>query len=795
MDLQQLLYDLYNAKNSESVYNVVEKYCLNNPENWRPYGGNQNNAGTFENQQSSPENALVEKITNSIDAILMKQCLIRGINPREKEMSDVPQDMFQAVENFWGVKDGRWENVTASERNEVAQNIQIILSSDKKTPNVAVFDNGEGQNPADFPNTFLSIAHGNKNDIPFVQGKYNFGATGAVVFCGEVHRYQMIISRRSPELKDGDGQIGFTLVRRHILTQQEEREVKLTWYEYLVINNEIPSIKLDKLDLGLNNNMSFISGTVVKMFSYQLTRPSMATRDLWLKLNPLLYVPAIPVLIYETRNYRGNTSTKPMLGNRTRLALDGREKIEFKKSLMLILFGSKIPVMVYIFKQGTSNEEFIDKKSVIYILNGQTQGVEPRTFISQEIGYRNLRDYMLVSVDCSQIGTIARQELFMASRDRLKKGRYYNELRNDIISLLKNDPDISQKDQEYKGKVFKESKQDKDMIESYFSRFKSNPDVRKILSGNNGSFSFYNNKASAERKQSNDRNNNKQKVEKKLQRYPSIFKVKGFDTDSKEYVKAIKKGGKGRIILETDVENDFLTRSSDNGSIEITTLDYGDSGGRGDQIILPNEDAQKLKVQIAGPYDGEIRVIVEPKESTEVGERIPLSIKMISSAGEHEVIVFIRVEQEDNKSKKEKKKTDEQPELTLPQLIRVVKENPSKEEKTWKDRKMNGESIVNMMIASDGSVDAIFINMDSNLVKKLLNKKGVDIERMKNQYITSVYSHSLMIYTTMYGYYAQEDIDLDKHVVQQIQDDLQNSVEFSFRYYASLLMSDEEFVD
>ena len=153
------------------------------------------------------------------------------------------------------------------------------------------------------------------------------------------------------------------------------------------------------------------------------------------------------------------------------------------------------------------------------------------------------------------------------------------------------------------------------------------------------------------------------------------------------------------------------------------------------------------------------------------------------------------MEQEDNKSKKEKKKTVEQPELTLPQLIRVVKENPSKEEKTWKDRKMNGESIVNMMIASDGSVDAIFINMDSNLVKKLLNKKGVDIERVKNQYLTSVYSHSLMIYTTMYGYYAQEDIELDKHVVQQIQDDLQNSVEFSFRYYSSLLMSDEEFVD
>ncbi len=174
--------------------------------------------------------------------------------------------------------------------------------------------------------TLRESSYCNKNDIPFVQGKYNFGATGAVVFCGEAHRYQMIISKRSPELKDGDGQIGFTLVRRHILTQQEEREVKLTWYEYLVINNEIPSIKQDKLDLGLNNNMPFISGTVVKMFSYQLTSPPTATIELWRKWNPLLYVPAIPILIYETRNYRGNTPTKPMLGNRTRLALDEREK-------------------------------------------------------------------------------------------------------------------------------------------------------------------------------------------------------------------------------------------------------------------------------------------------------------------------------------------------------------------------------------------------------------------------------------------------------------------------------------
>ncbi|OIN92086.1 MAG: nucleotide pyrophosphohydrolase [Anaerolineae bacterium CG03_land_8_20_14_0_80_58_20] len=51
-----------------------------------------------------------------------------------------------------------------------------------------LYDNGEGQHPDDFPNTFLSLHRNNKTDIHFVQGKYNMGSTGAVVFCG-THRY------------------------------------------------------------------------------------------------------------------------------------------------------------------------------------------------------------------------------------------------------------------------------------------------------------------------------------------------------------------------------------------------------------------------------------------------------------------------------------------------------------------------------------------------------------------------------------------------------------------------------
>lgn len=793
MDYKKILFDLYNAPDADSLYNTVVSYGLDSPNYWKPYGANFNNAGTFENQQSSPENALVEKLTNSIDAILMKECMVRGIDPKDKTDANVPQTINAATKLFFNVDNGKWENIIASDRNKIAQDIQIILTEDRKTPNVAIYDNGEGQNPSNFENTFLSIARGNKNDVPFVQGKYNMGSTGSLVFCGEKHRYQMIISRRNPNLNDSDGLIGFTLVRRHILTPEEEPKYKLTWYEYLVIEDKIPSINETTLDLGLNKTL-FSSGSVVKLYSYQLTRPSDATLDLWRELNPLLFETALPILIYENRGFGGHSSTKPMLGNRTRLALDSNEHIEFQKSFQINVFNSNIPIQVYIFNRKTKNTEFILGKSVIYTLNGQTQGSETKSFISQDLGFRNLREYMLVCVDCSQIGTTARQELFMASRDRLKQGKFYTELRQSIIDLLSNDTHLRQKEQEYKGRAFKETGEDKDMVQSLFSKLKSNQDIKKMFSGNNGAFSFFTKKVkrSVPPEQHKDE---KKKESKKLKRYPTILKIKGFEKSSEDFVKVIRKGGKGKIILETDVENTFLSRSDDAGSIEITTLDFSKHGGNGGGHHLPSEDSTKLRVQFSGPCEGEMEVMIEPREEAEVGDSIPLSIKMISSAGEHEVIAFIKIDNEAAPTKKPKEKTVEEPELSLPKLTRVVQNSDDPNQAKWTDYDMTSDTIVKTQINSNGAIEEVLINMDSNLVKKLINAKGANIERVRNKYISSIYSHVLMVYTTMYGYYSKEDIEIDSYIRKEIQYTLNDAVEFSFQYYANFLLTYEDFSD
>ena len=114
-------------------------------------------------------------------------------------------------------------------RRVQAENIQIIADGPPKDTSVIVYDNGEGQYPHIFEDTFLSLLRGNKNEIHFVQGKYNMGGSGGIVFCGK-KRFQLIGSKRY-----NGGEFGYTLIREHPLSKEEESTKKNTWYEFLKI--------------------------------------------------------------------------------------------------------------------------------------------------------------------------------------------------------------------------------------------------------------------------------------------------------------------------------------------------------------------------------------------------------------------------------------------------------------------------------------------------------------------------------------------------------------------------------
>ena len=86
IDGLKLAYALVDSETEEDVIHVLQQFDLwDSKKNWRSFGDNDNNFSTIGNQQSEADAALVEKIVNSIDAILMKECLIRGIKTDSPE--------------------------------------------------------------------------------------------------------------------------------------------------------------------------------------------------------------------------------------------------------------------------------------------------------------------------------------------------------------------------------------------------------------------------------------------------------------------------------------------------------------------------------------------------------------------------------------------------------------------------------------------------------------------------------------------------------------------------------------
>ena len=122
---------------------------------------------------------MVEKLVNSIDAVLMRECKARGI---PLDSPEAPQTIDLALEHSLDIKNGNLANIGAAKRTELAQNIGFIATGRTNRPNYIVFDQGEGQTPYDMPETLLSLSKSNKLRIPFVQGKFNMGGTGVLTF-------------------------------------------------------------------------------------------------------------------------------------------------------------------------------------------------------------------------------------------------------------------------------------------------------------------------------------------------------------------------------------------------------------------------------------------------------------------------------------------------------------------------------------------------------------------------------------------------------------------------------------
>ena len=610
MKIKQLFFDLYMAPVEAEVEKVLRRYSLlNDPANWRPYGGNESNFGVVENQQASPIPALIEKITNGIDAILMRACLEHGIDPRSHQ---APRSIDDALRQFFP-NHKNWDLPGA--RREQAERLQILADGPRRETSLIIYDDGEGQAPEDFEGTFLSLLRGNKNDIHFVQGKYNMGGAGAVAFCGR-RRYQLVASKRF----SNHGAFGFSLVRRHPLTAEEEKRKKATWYEYLVFDDQIPSFACESLDLGLHGR-SFTTGTVIKLYSYDLPEGSRSviSRDLNQSINEYLFDPALPVFTID------KPERYPKDRNLERHLYGLKRRLEEEDSRYMDQFFSeeagdgeigRIKVTCYVFKprvdgrpvketrETIRREFFKNNMSILFSVHGQVHGHYTSEFITRSLKFPLLKDYLMVHVDCAEVRTEFRNELFMASRDRLKDGKESRKLRQRLARLLANGR-LKDIHKERKASITVESKDAEELVRSITRNLPIRNELAELL----GQTFKLDDRRNGRRNEKARETRRKERDEKPTfapQRYPSQFSidVKSRNSEGIPMVN-LPIGSERTIKFSTDVEDQYFDRVEDPGELQIGLLGLApnDQDG-GKRPGLPKAVDTILNVTKSSPHKG-----------------------------------------------------------------------------------------------------------------------------------------------------------------------------------------------
>ena len=595
---------LLNADSEDEVIELLTEHGFwTNGDAWRLVGDRDGNFATIGNQQSRPEAALVEKIINSVDARLMNECLLRGISPTS---AAAPSTIRHAVSLFFENREpadelgGTLQGWSQPKRLEQSQFITLAVTGAKPeagNPCITIADQGEGQTPNTMPDTFLSIDRNNKLRIPFVQGKFNMGGTGALKFCGR-HSLQLIITRRNPSIVEPGQQTdsladrwGFTVVRRD-RPANGAGHVRNSVFRYLapISNSSAPnkrqvlSFESDRLPLMPEKNRPYARllrwGSAVKLFEYDISgfgSHVLRKNGLLSRLELLLPNIALPVRVHECRRYKGDEARSfdnTLVGTTARLEENRGDNLEdgYPASLNFTVHGEPMTARIYAFKAGRA-ETYRTSEGIVFVINGQTHGAIPKTFFGRKkVKMSRLANSLLVIVDCSRLSVGVREDLFMNSRDRLSNGEMRIAVEEALQRLISDHPGLRELRERRRSEDVAARLQDSRPLEDVLrSLLKSSPALSQLfLLGQRLSQPRRAGRSGESRR--NGGGPDAGGGEFRGRRHPTFFRF--FQkTEGDTLVRKVEHGRRCRIRFETDVENDYFGRASLPGHYDLRVLD------------------------------------------------------------------------------------------------------------------------------------------------------------------------------------------------------------------------------
>ena len=470
--------------------------------------------------------------------------------------------------------------------------------------------------------------------------------------------------------------------------------------------------------------------------------------------------------IDTARRYpRDRALQRSLYGLQNRLDEDS-EYIErsFSEELTHEVMGT-LRIKCYVFKARTAErtaretlstirrEFFKNDMCVLFSMNGQVHGSYTSEFVTRALKFHLLKNHLLIHVDCTSAQQEFRNELFMASRDRLKKGTESSRLRQELSTLLSTGR-LKDLHSARKASIAVDDEDAEELIRKVARDLPIGGELAKLL-GQTFDLKDRRRGGKEHRKRRNVDNKQANGPAFSGRRFPSFFRIKKpSQSDEGIPITGVPLGGAKTIQFGTDVEDQYFDRADEPGELRIAVLSPLDHGGSGPRPVQPHY--RVMNVVKSSPESGTIRLRISPTREARVGDTVRIRASLSSPGEELREVFEVKVADRKNAPSKPKRDEARDLRLALPKLVRTYRQTDQSTQshtQSWDQVEGSGvgsmdHDVVVLLLEDGDKLDTVFVNMDSRTLLAERGRAATTEARqiVEKRYISAVYFHALFLY-------------------------------------------------
>jgi hypothetical protein len=413
--------------------------------NWKFVGDNSSSGSTISIVRHG-EKALVERITNGIDAVIEKQKDLKEIVSPTKSSDVIKKAFPKYYENATKAKAGESDSIYSYDADN-----QVVLAindaSKSSLPTFDIVDKGTGISGADFPDTILSINKGNKikREKSYLIGAFGQGGSTSLPFA----KSTIIISKK-------DGKYYYTIVRAVSLIDYKTQSY-VFWAPEGAIQESSFSENYEFGPDYLNDFVNSPSGTLVRMIETDvstkfrqndISKPGM----LGDYINTELFSVELPVKIVENRkNFTllSSSQNRNAYGSFLKMQTSKYVQKDYSGSISIDHNERSYHIDFYVILPKDENDWGSDSKSessfqqfnvygdpIIYTVNGQT--ITTESFIKiKNAGLSFMRYRLLIVINLDVLGS-EKYKFFTSDRAQIKDTDLTHGFLDKVIAEISN---------------------------------------------------------------------------------------------------------------------------------------------------------------------------------------------------------------------------------------------------------------------------------------------------------------------------------------------------------------------